>query len=513
MQHKTRRLTDGLRAPSFYPSFNKHWMGSHIATTVATSALLLLLLLVCTCTAADGVKGTAPVYSSFECSSVGGADPRDVTARSCVFHNVCLESIDDGQATWSYFADPSKPQDVPLLDPSKDSGEIAAMGYRRGLHMRVDIVRDRSYRPRHIVDPARVTVAFCTPTNSYAHFVMDGMFGLHWLLTHYGYADEATGALTSRANVDILDVCRQSKQEKHLRGLFTDTTPSLGTRLSLFLLHCNPTLHICCCVLQITLGAATQTSSWGLQGTTRCTASRPQTPSTRPPKTLTASATSFLFAAHSLPTQPPSDRMALQQCTDATQTRYGAKKDPKEITKVVVSHRAQDHMLLNALDIVTALKKQHAEVELVQLDSLTLEETAAVLANAKVLVAVSSDDLVSMALLPKGSTVVSIVPFGNPDRVWRPLAKRFGINYVAWHNKDRSKARFHPELLSAYGVVGAEAEEIVNADHYDSERQNWAGEFYWAMVFVALFFLVHFTLPVFHCCVWNTGTRRLTSTQ
>ena len=144
-------------------------------------------------------------------------------------------------------------------------------------------------------------------------------------------------------------------------------------------------------------------------------------------------------------------------------------------------------MLLNVLDLVNALKKQHAEVELVQLDSLTLEETATVLANAKVLVAVSSDDMVSMALLPKGSTVVSIVPFGNPDRVWRPLAKRFGINYVAWHNKDRSKARFHPELLSAYGVVGAEAEEIVNADHYDSEHHNWAGEFYWAMVFVALF--------------------------
>lgn len=143
-------------------------------------------------------------------------------------------------------------------------------------------------------------------------------------------------------------------------------------------------------------------------------------------------------------------------------------------------------MLLNALDIVNALKKQHAEVELVQLDSLTLEETAAVLANAKVLVAVSSDDMVSMALLPKGSTVVSIVPFGNPDRVWRPLAKRFGINYVAWHNKDRSKARFHPKLLSAYGVVGEEAEAIVNADHYDSEHHNWAGEFYWAMVFVML---------------------------
>lgn len=163
-------------------------------------------------------------------------------------------------------------------------------------------------------------------------------------------------------------------------------------------------------------------------------------------------------------------------------------------------------MLLNVLDLVNALKKQHAEVELVQLDSLTLEETAAVLANAKVLVAVSSDDMVSMALLPKGSTVVSIVPFGNPDRVWRPLAKRFGINYVAWHNKDRSKARFHPELLSAYGVVGAEAEEIVNADHYDSEHHNWAGEFYWAMVFVALFLHDSHCNLLFSSFCWNTGT-------
>lgn len=216
-------------------------MKSHTAVEVATGVLLVLL--VCTCAAADGVKGAAPVYSSFECSSVSGADPADVTARSCVLHNVCLESVDDGLATWSYFADPSKPQDVPLLDPSKDSGEIAAMGYRRGLHMRVDVVRDRSYRPRHIVDPARVTVAFCTPTNSYAHFVMDGMFGLHWLLTHYGYADETTGALTSRANVDILDVCRQSKQEKYLRGLFTDTTPSLGTRLSPLVPVPSPLTH------------------------------------------------------------------------------------------------------------------------------------------------------------------------------------------------------------------------------------------------------------------------------
>ena len=278
-------------------------MKSHTAVEVATGVLLVLL--VCTYTAADGVKGAAPVYSSFECSSVSGADPADVTARSCVLHNVCLESVDDGLATWSYFADPSKPQDVPLLDPSKDSGEIAAMGYRRGLHMRVDVVRDRSYRPRHIVDPARVTVAFCTPTNSYAHFVMDGMFGLHWLLTHYGYADETTGALTSRANVDILDVCRQSKQEKYLRGLFTDTTPSLSTRLSPSVPAPSPLTHppirtLTLLLPQTTSGAAMQTSLWDLLAITRSTASRQQTPSTRPQRTLTASATSFLFASESL---------------------------------------------------------------------------------------------------------------------------------------------------------------------------------------------------------------------
>ena len=216
----------------------------------------------CVCVADD-----EPVYSSYTCSSVEGADPKDLTARTCILHNVCIDRVEDGHAVWSYFVDPKKPDDVPLLDKSIESGEIAAMSYRNGLNMRIDLVRQRKYSPKNIVDPSRLTVAFCTPTNSYAHFVLDGMFGLHWLLTHHGYADEETGSIASRSNIDILDVCRQSKQERILHGLFTDTTPGLA--LSLFCSCLPHSVQLLMLVLkQMTLETAMRMSLLALLVTT-----------------------------------------------------------------------------------------------------------------------------------------------------------------------------------------------------------------------------------------------------
>ena len=186
------------------------------------------VLLFASCVYSDSDR----VYSSYECSSVEGADPNDLTARTCVLHNVCIDRTEHGEAVWSYFLDPEKPDDIPLLQSNSESGEVVSLSYRRNLNMLVDIVRNRPYSPKNVVDSSRVTALFCTPTNNYAHFVLDGMFGLHWLLTKYGYADEETGEIKSRSAVDVLDVCRQSKIEKNLHGLFTDTTP--GSAISLF---------------------------------------------------------------------------------------------------------------------------------------------------------------------------------------------------------------------------------------------------------------------------------------
>lgn len=169
------------------------------------------------------------------------------------------------------------------------------------------------------------------------------------------------------------------------------------------------------------------------------------------------------------------------------QDRFG-EKDGKEPSKIVVSYRSKETMILNVLELVAALKKNYENVEMVELSHTSFEERARIMSTAKVLISVVSDDLTAMSMLPKDSTVISIVPYGNPDRVWRRLAKRFGIKYVFWKNEDREKAAFHPEILKEYNIVGQEAEKIVKADKYVPDEQSWAGEFYWNMVFVAFSF-------------------------
>lgn len=162
-------------------------------------------------------------YSSFACDSVPGADPTDLGARTCVLHNVCVESA--GRfATWAYYVDPERPQDVPLLDPVAEEGDVAALGHRSGHFMHVHLVRGRGIDTRAAgMSAGRTTAVLCAPTNDRAHFLLDGMFGLHWMLRHHGRLDRAT--------TDVLNVCRASAHQEHLRGLFTDTAPGIATGL------------------------------------------------------------------------------------------------------------------------------------------------------------------------------------------------------------------------------------------------------------------------------------------
>jgi len=396
------------------------------------SVVVCVFLLVCSAYSDDSDY----IYSSYECSSVEGADPKDLYARSCILHNVCIDRVEKGQAVWSYFVDPEKPDDVPLLDSSLESGEIASMSYRSGLNMKFDIVHDRKFAPKNFVDESRITAAFCAPTNSYAHFVLDGMFGLHWLLTHHGYADEITGDIAKRSSIDILDLCRQSKQEKILLGLFTDSIPASGI---------NAVGH---CYSTVLVGPAGHYSLTGFK------------------------------------TSNPiySDAKDFDRFRNFLVDRFGEKVEGKEPSKVVVSFRSGDTMLLNVLDLVHALQEKYDDVQVVELSHTPFTDRARILSQAKVLVSVVSEDLAGMAMLPKDSTVVSIVPFGTNDRIWRPFAKRFGVKYSSWKNEDREKAAFHPEILSQYGVSDQETQDIIKADKYIPDKHNWAGEFYWSLV-------------------------------
>ena len=168
------------------------------------------------------------------------------------------------------------------------------------------------------------------------------------------------------------------------------------------------------------------------------------------------------------------------------QDHFGDKT--KEPSKIVVSYRVKETTILNVLELVDALKKKYDDVEMVEISHTSFEQRARLLSQAKVFVSVVSDDLTAMSMLPKESTIVSIVPYGNPDRVWRPTAKRFSVKYSWWKNEDRSKAKFHPEILKDYGITGNDADVIINADRYMPNEHSWAGEFYWSMVFVINFF-------------------------
>jgi len=396
------------------------------------SSFVCILLLICSVYGANSDN----IYSSYTCTTVEGADPKDLSARTCILHNVCLDRVEEGQAIWSYFVDPKKPNDVPLLDTNFESGEIAAMSYRNGLNMKIDLVHNRKFNPKNYVDESRVTAAFCTPTNNYVHFVLDGMFGLHWLLTHYGYADEETGVLSKRSNIEILDLCRQSKQAQILHGLFTDVMPSSGRK------------EVGYCYANLIVGPAGH------------------------------------YTIHGYKTSDPvySTAKDFDRFRNFLIDRYGDKT--KEPSKVVVSFRAKETMLLNVLELVDALKKKYDEVELVELAHTPFEKRVNLLSQAKVFVSVVSDDLTSISMLPKDSTVVSIVPYGNgnADRIWRPMAKRFGVKYTWWKNEDRDKAVFHPEILKDYGLSEKDADAIINSDKFKPDEHHWVGEFYWSMV-------------------------------
>ena len=371
-------------------------------------------------------------YSSFVCKSYDVAHPEDLAARNCVLHNVVLAS-EKGQPTLLYYA--PEGAETPLLgaaDAAAGRGRIAEIAPR--VYASVKVVR--APVPAGLEAVAETAALVSAQGNSFAPFLLDTLFGLHWMLTVTGDVNATTGAVRDPAAVTVVEVGRACDYTAIVHGSLSSRPPAPLRRLSGVY------------YARVVVGAARH----HLLARAR---------STHPDAFPVAPAQVAAYRAFFLAVAQPK----------------AADYNPAGI---IVSHRLGTARLRNTGAVLEALAAV-GNAQVAFLAQLPVKSQVELVAGSGVFVATHSDDMAYMLFLRPGSAVVELFPYGYASDVYRTLAAACGLRYAAWHATDRAHAHFDAKVLDRYPLTAAQRRTIVDADRYaptlpPGALAYWAGQ-------------------------------------
>ena len=178
-----------------------------------TSVLAAVAVTVlCACVCAHGAEEER--YSSFVCESFDAAHPEDLAARNCVLHNVVLAS-EKGQPTLLFYA--PEGAETPLVGAAAVAagrGRIAEIAPR--VYASVKVVR--APVPAGLEAVPETAALVSAQGNSFAPFLLDTLFGLHWMLSVTGDVNATTGAVRDPAAVTVVEVGRANTYTAIVHG-------------------------------------------------------------------------------------------------------------------------------------------------------------------------------------------------------------------------------------------------------------------------------------------------------
>lgn len=372
-------------------------------------------------------------YSSFVCKSYDAAHPEDLAARNCVLHNVVLAS-EKGQPTLLYYAPPGEER-TPLLgaaDVAAGHGRIAEIAPR--VYARVKVVRTPV--PAGLAAVPETAALVSAQGNGFAPFLLDTLFGLHWMLSVTGDVNATTGAVRDPAAVTVVEVGRACDYTAIVHGSLSSRPPAPLRKLQGVF------------YARVVVGAARH------HLLARARSARPEAYPVTPAQ-VAACRAFFLDVA-----QP--------------------KADDYNPAGIIVSHRLGTQRLRNTGAVLEALAAV-GNAQVAFLAQLPVKSQVELVAGSGVFVATHSDDMAYMLFLRPGSAVVELFPYGFASDVYARVAEACGLRYAAWHCTDRAHAHFEPKILDRYPLSAAQRRAIVDADRYapalpQGALAYWAGQ-------------------------------------
>jgi hypothetical protein len=357
--------------------------------------------------------GLAVSRSTHKCIGTTAKD------RTCLFTDLCLSA--DGKA-WEYFTDGEA---LDAADAALLAGDVAVLGAGPKAPMfRLKVVS--APKPGDKPTEDRTAALFCgSTTGSYSQWLLDDLFGLHWLVAH----NQWDGTRIAKRSVDVVHACgRRSEMSTALQGLLTLTEPLTTAQLKGK------------CYARVAVGSAGK----------------------------------FLLSNPDAVTGDDIARFreALWAAAEAT--------DGRKPGKALVVQRRSDRLITNAGAVYDAVGAVCAQAEFVFIENVPFGGQIQAHASASVLIAVHGGALANMVFMRSGAAVIEVFPYGYDSPKYRNLAAKLGIAYESWRPTDRSAAAFHEANLDRYGITGAAREAIVSAEKWDPATMPATAKAYWA---------------------------------
>jgi len=385
--------------------------------------VLSVFLLACVSWAEEEKKPKEPVYSSFECEGYDKDHPDDLSMRNCILRNVVVAS-EKGQPVMLFYA--REGQDTPLLAADKEAGKGHIVEIAPKIFASVKVVREAlpdDFEPAD--DTAVLTSA---QGNNLQQFLFDTMFSVYWMLTKTGDIPEDSVLVKNPKAVTIVEVGRHNDYAEIMQGSLTMKTlmPLRSVKGVVF--------------ARVIAGHA------GHQ---------------------------MMAHVKSEHSGDLIDRKLVERYREFFLKAAKVSDDEYLDSRVILSQRFTSKKITNTDDVFSAANEV-GNAQVAFLSHLPIRSQIDIVSSSAVFISTHSEDMAYMLFLRPGSSIIEVMPYGVECDVNKKLAELCGLKYFAWHNKDRSRARFDPKILDTFPLTPEQKKAITEADKYDPSLPNGA---------------------------------------
>eukprot|EP00727_Mastigamoeba_balamuthi_P001918 m51a1_g11723 putative protein o-linked-mannose beta- -n-acetylglucosaminyltransferase 2 (406) ;mRNA; f:103391-104875 len=344
--------------------------------------------------------------------------------RTCELFHVCYVA-----GRWKYYSPRGQPS------PSLSRPLLRTGTYSTSETMSVDVVASEMPEALAAAERPGAAVVFHGGSSLYFHWLLDDVFGLHWTLRHHDVSSpgqylEPNGT-TKKKSLAVLYVGDRSPHAGLLRTLFTEEEPlALDSKLT-------------ACFSRVAAGPAQH--NLGGPGMYKT--------SSEDVRSFSRFVMSSVGAQHA---QRP--------------------------RKIVVVQRRTDRQILNARPLTDGLRKAFGndyDVQLVQLEDMPFAQQVRLVSEAALFVAIHGSAMSNILFLPPGASALELFPYGFERPTFKGISMKTSVWYLEWHNTQKSRTRFHPEILDRFNLDAEARRAIVEAPRFNTTKMPWAGNMYW----------------------------------
>jgi len=150
---------------------------------------------------------------------------------------------------------------------------------------------------------------------------------------------------------------------------------------------------------------------------------------------------------------------------------------PEKAT-ITLLKRTSSRLILNREELSERLKQIPSVLfQEVLLEELSLKEQLELLGKTSILIGMHGSGLSNTLFLPAGTSLIELFPYQFKRNSYQLLAEAANVFYSSWQNLDKTKTKFHPEILDTFKeLTHEEKEKIIENPIFTT---SWAANLYW----------------------------------